>query len=202
MLASQTVRLVIAPPWLVRILRIVLVVLLAALVVRLVRGRPMFRAAVRVVAALVMTSLVMSAPALAQAFPPQELLDQLHAQLVEPPPCAPNCATVAKADVSARGDEIRVALEAHAASRVAFPVPGDSDVLALRSITVDGVAQDGLARNLGTLEVGLARGVHRVELVFAAVGGQGFARFPLPPKRIELAVDGWQSAAASPTIAC
>ncbi len=51
-LASQTVRLVIAPPWLVRILRVALVVLLAALVVRLVRGRPMFRAAVPVVAAI------------------------------------------------------------------------------------------------------------------------------------------------------
>jgi len=192
-LAAQTVRLVIAPPWLVRMLRVALVVLLAALVVRLVRGRPMFRAAVPVVAAIAFASLVMSAPAHAQAFPPQELLDQLHAQLVEPPPCAPNCASVAKADVAARGDEIRVALEAHAASRVAFPVPGDSDVLALRSVTVDGVAQDGLARNLGTLEVGLARGVHRVELVYAAVGDKVSLRFPLQPKRIELNVDGWQS---------
>lgn len=192
-LASQSVRLVIVPPWLVRVLRVALVALLAALIVRLVRERPALRGAVPVVAAVVLTSLVAIAPAHAQSFPPQDLLDQLRAQLVEPPPCAPHCASVAKADVTARGDEIRVALEAHAASRVAFPVPGDSDVLALRSVTVDGVAQDGLARSLGTLEIGLPRGVHRVELVYAAAGDKVALRFPLQPKRVALAADGWQS---------
>jgi hypothetical protein len=192
-LAAQTVRLVIAPPWLVRVLRIALVALLAALIVRAVRGRMDFRRAVPVVAAIVLSSFTMTSPAQAQAFPPQDLLDQLRASLVEPPPCAPQCASIAKADVSARGDEIRVALEAHAASRAGLPVPGDSDVLALRSITVDGVAQDGLARNAGMLEIGLARGVHRVELVYTATGDKALIHFPLQPKRIELAVDGWQS---------
>jgi hypothetical protein len=192
-LAGQNVRLIIAPPWLVRMLRVALVALLAALIVRLVRGRPDFRRAVPVAAAIVFSSLAMTSPARAQSFPPEDLLDQLRAALVEPPPCAPQCASVAKAEVTARGDEIRVALEAHAASRVALPVPGDGDALALRGVTVDGVAQDGLARNLGTLELGLARGVHRVELVFVAAGDRVAIRFPLQPKRIELVVDGWQS---------
>lgn len=193
-LAAQTVRLVIAPPWLVRILRVALVALLAALVVRLVRGRTMLlRSAAPIVAALLLSSFATTSPAQAQAFPPQELLDQLQAQLAEPPPCAPHCASLAKAEVAARGDEIRVALEAHAASRVAFPVPGDSDTLAIRSVTVDGVAQDALVRTLGTPAVGLARGVHRVELVYVAGGDKVALRFPMQPKRIELAVDGWQS---------
>ncbi len=192
-LAGQNVRLIIAPPWLVRMLRVALVALLAALIVRLVRGRPDFRRAVPVAAAIVFSSLAMTSPARAQSFPPEDLLDQLRAALVEPPPCAPQCASVAKAEVTARGDEIRVALEAHAASRVALPVPGDGDALALRGVTVDGVAQDGLARNLGTLELGLARGVHRVELVYVAAGDRVAIRFPLQPKRIELVVDGWQS---------
>ena len=192
-LPSQSVRLVIAPPWLVRVLRVALVALLAMLVVRLVRVRPNVRAAMPVVGAILVSSLSMTAPARAQSFPPQDLLDQLRTQLVEPPPCAPACASVAKAVVTARGDEIRVALEAHAASRVAFPLPGDSDVLALRSVNLDGVAQDGLARSVGTLEVELARGVHRVELVYAASADKIALKFPLLPKRVELAADAWQS---------
>ncbi|HKE48667.1 MAG TPA: hypothetical protein VKB52_11430, partial [Rhodanobacteraceae bacterium] len=192
-LPSQSVRLVIAPPWLVRVLRVALVALLALLIVRLVRGGPDLRGVAPVLGAILVSSLATTAPAQAQSFPPQDLLDQLRAQLVEPPPCAPACASVAKAEVTARGDEIRVALEAHAAARIAFPVPGDSEVLALRSVSIDGVTQDGLARSLGTLDVGLARGVHRVELVYAASGDKVALRFPLQPKRVELAADGWQS---------
>src|SRR5205085_9821368 len=91
-LAAQTVRLVIAPPWLVRVLRIALVALLAALIVRAVRGRVDFRGAMPLVAAIVLSSpFAMTSPAQAQAFPPQNLLDQLRASLVEPPPCAPQC---------------------------------------------------------------------------------------------------------------
>ena len=194
-LAAQNVRLVIAPPWLVRVLHVALVALLAALIVRLALRRPLVsvRAVAPVVGAIVLSSLALTSPARAQAFPPQNLLDDLRTQLAEPPPCAPACATVAKADVTARGDEIRVALEAHAASRVALPVPGDSDVLALRGVTVDGVAQDGLARSLGILQVGVARGVHRVELVYAAAADKVALKFPLQPKRVALAADGWQS---------
>ncbi|HEY6895469.1 MAG TPA: hypothetical protein VI258_14945, partial [Rhodanobacteraceae bacterium] len=192
-LATQTVRLVIAPPWLVRVLRIALVALLAIVIVRLVRERLDLRRLAPVIAAVALSSFAMTSPVRAQSFPPADLLEALRTSLAEPPPCAPECASVAKAEVTAHGDEIRVALEAHAAARVALPVPGDSDALALRSVTLDGVAQDGLARNLGTLELGLARGVHRVELVYAAAGDKVSIRFPLRPKRIALAADGWQS---------
>jgi hypothetical protein len=195
-LPAQDVRLVIAPPWLVRLLRVALVALLALLVVRLMRGA--FTAAPRVTAAaigsvLVASLLAYTPPASAQAYPPQDFLNELRSVLTQPPDCAPACEMIAKATVAARGDEIRVALEAHAAARIAMPVPGEAEGLALRTITVDGAAQDGLVRSGTGLLVALARGVHRVELVYAASAEKVAIRFPLRPMRIEVAADGWQS---------
>ena len=194
-LPSQSVRLVIAPPWLVRVLRIALVALLAMLIVRLVRGNGVapLRAAVPIVGAIVLGALSIASPARAQSFPPDNLLNELRSHLIEAPPCVPECATLAKAEIAARGDEIRVTLEAHAAASVALPLPEDAAALALRSVSVDGVAQDGLARNKGLLDIGLARGVHRIELVYAAAADKVALKFPLRPMRVEFAGDGWSA---------
>ncbi len=105
----------------------------------------------------------------------------------------PRCANIANADVSARGDEIRIALEAHAAARVALPIPAGDDSLQLRSITVDGAGQDGIASSKGVLHIGLARGVHRVELVYASAADKVALKFPLQPMRIAFSGEGWQS---------
>jgi hypothetical protein len=195
-LPSQTVRLVIAPPWIVRALRVVLVALLALLIVRLVRGEwpawPRARAVAGAIAALAF-ALTAPSPANAQAFPPEDLLAALRTQLVEPPACVPDCANLARAEVEARGDDIRVALEAHAAARVAFPLPDGAGALTLRGVTVDGAAQEGLARDKGALNVALARGVHRIELSYVATADKVALRFPVAPMRVAFAGDGWQA---------
>ena len=81
MLPAQSVRLLIAPPWLVRVLRIALVALLAALIVRLVRGdSAVFRRAARrrrSAARSCSAALSIAAPARAQTFPPDELLERI-----------------------------------------------------------------------------------------------------------------------------
>ncbi|HEY6942478.1 MAG TPA: hypothetical protein VI238_13550, partial [Dokdonella sp.] len=120
---EQTMRLLIAPSWLVRILRVLLVGLLAWLVVRLLK--PVVRAwkaPPHAAAAAFVALFALAAPhARAQAFPPGDLLAGLRARLAEAPKCAPSCAAYANAHVVAHGDEIRVALEAHALERVALP---------------------------------------------------------------------------------
>ena len=199
-LPAQSVRLIIAPPWLVRVLRIVLVALLAALIVRLVRGGvrvPPRGAAATLGGAIMFAALSIAAPARAQTFPPDELLNELRSHLTETPDCVPGCAAIAKAEITARGDEIRVALEAHAAAHVALPIPGDSQALALRSVQVDGVAQDGLALRKGQLLVALARGVHRIDIAYAASGDKVALKFPLRPMRAEFSGDGWQAGGIS-----
>jgi len=192
-LPAQSVRLVIAPPWLVRLLRIVLVALLAWLIVRMVRTRPAIRTGAALAGMLAFCAVAMPPRAQAQAFPPDELLNALRTQLIEAPKCAPNCAAIAGAEISARGDEVRVVLEAHAADRVALPVPIDEEALALRSITIDGSSQDGIARDDGGLWIALSRGVHRVELTYTASADKIALAFPLKPMRARFSGDGWQA---------
>lgn len=192
-LPGQDVRLLIAPPWLVRALRLLLVALLAWLVVRLLKPRLRASApASLLLAALALGLSGAAAPARAQGFPPGELLEQLRARLTEAPRCAPDCATLAKAEIAARGDAIEVALEVHAADKVAVPLPFDEKALSLRGLRVDGVAQDAVARDGSVLRIALPRGVHRVELAFVAAADKIALAFPLAPMRVQFAGDGWE----------
>lgn len=196
-LPAQDVRLVIAPPWLVRPLRLVLIALLALLVLR--AAKPSLRLPLRgaasplLGAAFVLSALGSGAPASAQSFPSADLLNDLRSRLTEAPKCAPACASIAKVEVSARGDAVDVALDAHAAERVAVPLPFDEKALALRTLRVDGVAQDAIARSGEALWIALPRGVHRVELSFAAAADKVALAFPLKPMRALFAGEGWDA---------
>lgn len=197
-LPTQTVRLLIAPAWLVRLLRIALVALLAWLVVRL--AQPVLRVigwprgsggAFATLLALAATTA--TPPAQAQAFPPNDLLLQLRARLLEAPKCAPACASFANGTITARGDEIRLVLEAHALERVALPLPNDVRNLDLRRIVLDGAAQEGAARSADALWLAVPRGVHRIELVYGAASDKLALDFPLQPRRVDFSGDGWQA---------
>ncbi|MGN6519442.1 MAG: hypothetical protein ACTHK2_08475 [Dokdonella sp.] len=192
---EQTMRLLIAPSWLVRLLRVLLVALLAWLVVRLLQ--PVVRAwkvPPQVAAALLVAFSALAMPqAQAQAFPPAELLEGLRARLTQAPRCAPACAAYANAEIGARGDEIRIVLEAHALERVALPLPSGARDLELRRTLLDGAAQDGLARVDDALWLTVPRGVHRIELAFVAASDKLSLDFPLMPPRVAFDGDGWEA---------
>lgn len=197
-LPTQSVRLIIAPPWLVRPLRVVLALLLAALIA--LAARPLLpnlrwpRAATPLLAAAIGMSALSASPlAQAQTFPSENLLSDLRARLTEAPKCAPSCAAIANADISARGDALVVALDAQAAERIALPLPFDARALSLRSVRVDGVAQDAIARHGATLWTALPRGVHRIELAFDAGGDKIALAFPLRPMRARYSGEGWEA---------
>jgi len=203
-LATQGVRLLIAPPWLVRPLRIVLAALLAWLVWRLLRvpatPRPAngSRAAAGVAGIVLLGGIVLGAGvagnAQAQTLPSEELLQQLRTRLTEAPKCVPQCAAVADAQVGVNGDNVSVTLEVHAAERVALPLPDDAAGVSLKSIQVDGVADDAVARDAeGALLLVLNRGVHRVQLEFSAHADQVSLAFPVKPSRVTFVAKGWES---------
>ena len=130
----------------------------------------------------------------AQGLPSAELLEQLRVRLTEAPKCAPQCAAIAEAQVGANGDGVSVALEVHAAERIALPLPNDDAGAALRSIQVDGVADDGVARDAeNALWLALPRGVHRVQIEFAAHADQVALAFALKPARVLFQGKGWES---------
>ncbi|WP_426702256.1 hypothetical protein ACPPVV_04395 [Rhodanobacter sp. Col0626] len=196
---DQSTRLVIAPAWLVRSLRVAMVLLLAALLARLVsilllplRGRwPEWRGRSVVGAALLALALLPHGVR-AQDLPSQPLLDQLRTRLTEAPKCAPDCADLAQAQLQVTGDALDVELDAHVGAPVAMPLPQADDAMQLLAVAVDGHADAPLTRNAGQLLVRLDRGVHRVSLHYRiAATDSASLRFAQRPQRVTFSGQGW-----------
>ena len=203
---EQTTRLVIAPSWLVRLLRVLMVVLLGVLLGRMVpplvtplRGHWNDWRRGAVSAAVLMLVLLSPHAAHAQqapasAIPDQAMLDQLRARLTEAPKCAPDCAAIADAQLQATGDTLDIALEAHAGADVGLPLPQGDDALTLLDARLDGQPA-ALVSHDDTLVLRLDRGVHRVTLRYrlAAAADSANLRFPLPPGHVGFLGNGWSA---------
>ncbi|MDR3298998.1 MAG: hypothetical protein LBU43_03095, partial [Candidatus Accumulibacter sp.] len=210
---TQSVRLLISPPWLTRLLRVAMLALLGLLGWKLVRQvfpastppsaradsppSPSHAAAPLAAVGLAILLAAMSgfpAPAAAQsgsAFPPPELLDGLKTRLLKAPDCAPNCVAVASARVEAETGLLRVLLAAHAGEAASLALPEPDDHLTLRAVRVDGETRPVL-RFKEKSYVSLPRGVHHVLLEYAPGDESASLSFPLPPARIEFAGTGWK----------
>lgn len=196
-LPSQQVRLVMSPPWLTRGLRVAVLILLGVALGLLARAawRGRGGGSGGRAAALAAAGMLLAPLAGAQDLPGPEQLDALRARLLEAPACAPACAGIAAATVETSATRWRVALDVHAASAVAVPLPSQPALLAPISIAVDGVARDGLLAADGATWIDLAPGVHRVTMEFmVADADQVDLRFPLPPRRIEVGGADWRAA--------
>jgi hypothetical protein len=208
-LPQQNVQLIIMSPLFTRLLRLVLVALLAWISLSLLQGvfgggAPNASPSVRTnrgmssVGSVMLLGLLLTPHAFAQGAPDQNILNELRNRLTEVPHCAPECAKIANATVLADGDRIRIALEAHVGERVALPVPSGAHGLVLRTITLDGVAQDALAQRDGKWWVVATRGVHRIEMEFSAAQNDKITlNFPLAPAQIEINAQGWVASGVS-----
>jgi hypothetical protein len=206
-LADQTVRFIISPPWLTRLLRVAVVVLLGILLWRVARSilseKPKPVAAPKekpkaaaVVGALLIAACLYPTSAFAEntaAFPPRELLQTLHERINQPPRCAPECASVSLADIHAQDGALRVKLEAHAADSVALPLPTAGDNTVLLKVRVDGRLVDAVRAYEKKGHVALPRGVHSVELEYATLGDEASLHFSLRPRRVVFSGQGWRA---------
>ena len=194
-LADQSVRLLIASPWLVRLLRVVLVAVLGVLLWQLLRKRSGGGVLLSRYAKAGSVLLLVLFPCVVQAqgFPSDTLLQDLKARLAEPPRCAPICASIANALVSADGDGLRVAMDVHAQTRVSVAIPVDEKSLVLEAISIDGVADAKLANVNGATSVAVDRGVHRVEIRYAVSSDRVELAFPEQPRRIRFEGSDWVS---------
>ena len=195
--ATQAMHLVVAPRWLVRLLRVALIVLLAALLAKLALTLrpwslrlPAWHS--QAAAGLLLLAVAgMPLAAHAQSLPDQALLDQLKARLLEAPKCAPDCAQVAQANFAVNGDALDLALEIHAGADVAVPLPQPGAGLQLAGARLDGQATAVVAPD-GNALVRVDRGVHRVDLHYQLTGGDSASlQFALPPQRVAFSGPGW-----------
>jgi hypothetical protein len=200
--AEQSTHLVIAPAWLVRLLRVLMVGLLALLLAKLVpllltplRGRWRDWRGGGAVSAALLAIALLPAGVHAQSLPSQDLLNQLRNRLTEAPKCAPACAAVAQAQLQASGDTLGVELEAHIGAAVALPLPQADDALQLLDVGVNGHANAALSRRGDQLLLRLERGVHRISLRYR-IGAADHAslRFMLRPQRVAFNGQGWSLA--------
>jgi len=196
---DQSTRLVIAPAWLVRLLRVAMVALLAALLAKLVstlllplRGRWADWRGRNMVGAALLALALLPHGVHAQTLPSQQLLDQLRNRLTEAPKCAPTCADLAQAQLQTNGDILDVELEAHIGTPVALPLPQGDDALQLLDVAVDGHADAPLTHNAGQLLLRLDRGVHRVSLRYRIGPADSVSlRFVQRPQHVTFNGQGW-----------
>lgn len=199
--AEQSMRLVIAPAWLVQLLRVFMLALLIVWLARLALSLSGSSTAgwrswrIRGGASVVLLVFaLLPHGAHAQSLPDEALLGQLRARLVEAPKCAPSCAAVAQASVQASDDDVTVDMEVHVGATVAFALPHPDDALTLQGVAADGHGEVPLNRDGDTLWVRLDRGVHRVSLRYHAGNADTVGlSFPNQPQRIVFTGQGWAS---------
>lgn len=197
--SQQTTRLVIAPAWLVRLLRVLMVGLLAALLGRVamnlwrpLRGRWMPSRGAGVAGAALLAIALLPTGARAQALPDAQLLSELRSRLTEAPKCAPQCAEVAQAQLQVDGTLLEVTLETHVGASVALPLPTSDEAMPLLDVNLDGQADPPLQRDGDQLLLRLDRGVHRATLHYRLDAVDSAAlHFALPPQRIAFSGAGW-----------
>lgn len=209
-LPTQTVRLLLSPPWLTRLARLAIVALLALTLLRLMKmgfglrlplpGRLgsvllLSLMATGAVLAAAVPDAALARPSMDSAAetPSQSLLDELGRRLRELPDCTPSCGRIASAEVHAEGNRLTAVLVLHAAEPIALPLPGNESLLGLTDVTLDGLAVNALVRgDDGSQWIALARGVHRAEIQWRMAAADAISlRFSEPPAHVQFQGEGW-----------
>ncbi len=176
---SQRLALWLMPPWLrlaLCVARAILLALAMLLLVDLRRLRPAAPAPqgpgkdefsfAPAAGALTLLALLAAGPARAEHFPPQAMLDQLKARLLEPAECFPACVASPRLDILARDGRLTLALEANAAARTSLPLPmvsaGGLPAWLPESVSLDEQTNATLTRRDGKLWLLVPRDAHRV----------------------------------------
>jgi hypothetical protein len=138
------------------------------------------------------TSLLVSRPASAQV-PPPEMLEQLKERLLQPPECAPSCASSPRLTMEASTSTLRLRLEVLAGAPTAVPLPGDAQQWSPTTVLLDGKPASGLRRESdGRLWLAVGTGAHQV-LLEGPLPARNTVQIALPLRshRVEAKVDGW-----------
>jgi hypothetical protein len=193
---GQTVRLFLVPPVMAGALAVVRVALLG-LALWLCCGSRRARRLAGLVGLVGLTlglalMAVAPRPALAQGFPPADLLEALRTRLTEPPRCLPHCLGSPGLDVFLENGRLRLVCAIDAATRAALPLPAVSDWRPA-TVLLDGAPAPALARLGGGLRVLAEAGRHVVTLEGPAPRAVTFTITPaLAPGHVQVTAPGYR----------
>ena len=198
---ESTMRLIIVPPWLTGILRLVAIAALGLFAARFafdLLGRtwqlprwPARGGATAASAAAIVVAAIVSAQSAAAQTPAPALLEALEERLLEPPPCTPACAEIVHADVSAGASELAITLQVHALAAVAVPLPGEVGGWLPATVTA-GDAPVPVQDRDGALWAPVTSGRHTLALRGPLPPGAAVEiHFPAPPRAIAAASEHW-----------
>jgi hypothetical protein len=195
--ADQTYQLVVIPPWVRVLWRVILIVAsvwwLWGLAMHL---KQLFSRRAKALSTSLLWLLALGfMPAVqADSFPPDQLLKELQSRLFEAPDCVNACASVERAAVTANGQQLDVVLSWHALAKVAVPIP-TSDDWHITSIQVDDTTVSSRIQHNNQQWIALDEGIHEVR-----ISGRLAKRntiellFFMQPGTIEARSDDWQFA--------
>ncbi|MCU0776801.1 MAG: hypothetical protein MUF86_03955 [Akkermansiaceae bacterium] len=201
--AKQSVRPVLIPAGVERVLSLVRVVLLLGLAALLLEARRLRMPALGKAAAnLVMfAALVFFSGTRAQAqLPDKELLETLRQRLTETSDAYPTAADIPHLEVSLEGRKLTMDAEIHTATLTAVPLPGKLPAWSPLAISVDGQPQATLRRDDGYLWLVLPKGVHRVRATGQLADvSEWQMTWQLRPRRVTIhQAAGWQVGGVKP----
>ena len=203
--SERAMRLVIAPNWLVAVLRFATIAALAVFAalfaldifggkspdwrrwLRSLRGAP-----VAVAVLLAVASLDSGGPAFAAETPSPEILEELERRLLAAPSCASRCAEIADAYLDVGEDSASMRLTVHALATVAVPLPGSADGWRPVRVASGGSDLPATRDENGVLWVHVDAGVHMLEVSGPMPAGDAVEiPFGLPPRAIRAESSHW-----------
>ncbi|MBK1648486.1 hypothetical protein [Rhabdochromatium marinum] len=122
----------------------------------------------------------------AAGFPPPALLTELREQLLQAPPCWPDCITLSRLHVEVQDGQLRLQLTVAAGAAGALPLPGGESTWLPEQMWLDG-AEVLLARRTqdGQRLVPVTTGRHQLELTGPLdAAGRIELPLPLPPRLV------------------
>ncbi|MEM6883963.1 MAG: hypothetical protein AAF571_02955 [Verrucomicrobiota bacterium] len=204
--ADQTVRPILIPLWLQRVLILLRVALLILLVITLVQGKiPQLRipqlskGMAGVLTAITIGLLCLNTHTARAEYPDQQMLDTLRTRLLEPSPVFPHAAEIPNASISLRDNTVTISAEIHTADRTAVPLPGRISSWSPLSVSVNGRSTPVLRRANGFLWVVLDPGVHQVRMQgLLSQGTEWEWTFMLRPRQVRIEAPGWNHTGVKP----
>ncbi|NKB38735.1 MAG: hypothetical protein GKR93_16500 [Gammaproteobacteria bacterium] len=126
----------------------------------------------------------------ADAFPPQQLLQEWEQRLLQEPKCAPNCLAINKVSVNLDGDTLHIRMRVGSGSELGLPLPYDK-TWQLSRVLLNIEVNDNIAKANNRLWLRLPEGNNDIHIEGKVSGDAINIPFTLVPHNVSVSAEGW-----------